>query len=439
MTAGAPVVLMAVLCAVSPPQPASARQAGPPVPPVSAGQTPAGEHIAEIRVHGNHVTGDEELVALAGIAVGDPFDAATLETVANRLRRTGRFDDVQVLKRYASIADPSRVALVIIVNEGPVRLVMPDEDDPDGEIRAERRGWLGNLMWLPVLHVEDGYGVTYGARLAYAGLGGERSRMSFPLTWGGRRRAGVELDRTFTRGPISRAQLGLDIRQERNPAYEIDDRRQGLRGRLESAAGPLRAGLSLGLQAVNFGGLHDDIQSVGTDVAFDTRLNPLMPRNAVYARASWERLDVLKSGVLHQVRLDAQGFVGLWGQTVLALRARREDFNKPAPPYLRSLLGGWASLRGFKAGTFTGDTMVTGSAELLLPVSSPLSAGQLGVSIFADTGAAYDKGERLTDQPWKAGYGGSVWITFTAFRMSLAVAHGKGASTRVHVGGGFVF
>jgi outer membrane protein assembly factor BamA len=178
---------------------------------------------------------------------------------------------------------------------------------------------------------------------------------------------------------------------------------------------------------------------VGADVAFDTRLNPLMPRNAVYARASWDRLDVLRSGVRHQVRLDAQGFVGLWGQTVLALRARREDFNKPAPPYLRSLLGGWASLRGFKAGAFTGDTMVTGSAELLLPVSSPVSAGQLGVSIFADTGTAYDKGERLADQPWKVGYGSSVWITFTAFRMSLAVAHGKGASTRVHVGGGFVF
>jgi outer membrane protein assembly factor BamA len=346
---------------------------------------------------------------------------------------------VDVLKRYASIADSSRIALVILVNEGPVRLVIPDEDDPDGEIQAERRGLLGNLMWLPILRVEDGYGATYGARLAYAGLIGERSRVSFPLTWGGRRQAGVELERTFTRGPISRAQLGLDIHQERNPAYEIDDRRWRQFLRAESAVGPVRAGGSVGLQAVDFGGVHDDIQSVGADIAFDTRLNPLMPRNAVYATAAWERMDVLRSGVLHQIRLDAQGFLGLWGQTVLALRARREDFNKAAPPYLRSLLGGWASLRGFEAGAFTGDTMVTGSAELLLPVSSPLSAGQLGVSIFADTGTAYDKGGRLADQPWQTGYGGSVWLSFTAFRMSLAVAHGKGASTRVHVGGGFVF
>jgi hypothetical protein len=173
--------------------------------------------------------------------------------------------------------------------------------------------------------------------------------VSFPLTWGGHRRAGVEFERTFTTGVISRAQLVADIRQERNPAYEIDDRRQGLSARVESAAGPVRAGWSVGLQTVDFGGLRDDIQSVGADVAFDTRLNPLMPRNAVYARASWERLDTVYSQVLHQIRLDGQGFVGLWGQTVLAVRARREDVNRPAPPYLGSLLGGWASLRGFKA------------------------------------------------------------------------------------------
>ena len=121
------------------------------------------------------------------------------------------------------------------------------------------------------------------------------------------------------------------------------------------------------------------------------------------------------------------------------IRARREHFDGPAPPYLRSLLGGWSSLRGFRAGSFTGDTVVTGSTELLVPLGSPLSVGQLGVSIFADTGTAYDTGERLSDQRWEAGYGGSIWLTLTAFRLSFAVAHGNGASTRVHFGGGFAF
>jgi len=411
---------------------ASAAQATP-------AQSGAVDVIAEIRVHGNHATADAEVIELAGVAVGDPFDASTLATVRDRLRGTGRFDEVDVLKRYASIADLTQISLVIIVNEGPVRLVMPGEDDPDGEPKIVRRGLAGSLMWLPVLHFDDGYGFTYGARISYAGFQSDRTRMSFPLTWGGERRAGVEFDRTFTASPISRVQLVADIRQQRNPAYEITDRRQGVRGRIESVAGPVRAGGSVGYEAVDFGGEHDDIQSVGADVTFDTRLNPTLPRNAVYARASWERLDTVSSGVLHKVRLDGAGFVGLWGQNVLALRAAREHVNEPAPRYLRSMLGGADSLRGFAVGAFTGDTVVTGSAELLMPLSSPLRVGQLGVSVFVDTGAAYEKGERLQDQVFEVGYGGSVWVTFTALRISLAVAHGRGASTRVHFGAGFTF
>ncbi len=44
--------------------------------PGTAAQTP--ETIAEIRVHGNHVSDDAAVLALAGIAVGDPFDSTTL-------------------------------------------------------------------------------------------------------------------------------------------------------------------------------------------------------------------------------------------------------------------------------------------------------------------------------------------------------------------------
>ena len=93
---------------------------------------------------------------MAGVAVGDPFTPATLEAVADRLRRSGRFDSVEVLKRYASIADPTRISLVLLVNEGPVRLEWPDEDDPSAEPKVVRRGVLGNLMWLPILQFEDG-------------------------------------------------------------------------------------------------------------------------------------------------------------------------------------------------------------------------------------------------------------------------------------------
>ena len=430
----AAVAFLATVTTVTTAPPAGAAASGS-----RQAQNQPAEVIAELRVHGNHATGDAEIIALAGVAIGDPFTAATLEAVAERLRRSGRFDDVEVLKRYASIADPSQVALVIIVNEGPVRLEWPDEDDPDAEPKVVRRGFGGNLMWLPILRFEDGYGVTFGARLAFAGMGSDLSRLSFPLTWGGGREAGAEFSRTFTRGPVSRVEVGGGIHQEKNPAYEIRDTRQRGWGRVESVAGPLQAGGSAGWQRVDFGDVHDDMATVGADVTFDTRLNPALPRNAVVARAAWERFDISSGDVLHQVRLEGEGFLGLWGQNVLSVRARRDHFNQAAPPYLRSLLGGWSSLRGFRAGSFTGDTVVTGSTELLVPLSSPLSVGQLGVSIFADTGTAYDTGERLADQKWELGYGGSVWLTFTAFRLGLAVAHGHGASTRVHFGGGFAF
>ena len=109
------------------------------------------------------------------------------------------------------------------------------------------------------------------------------------------------------------------------------------------------------------------------------------------------------------------------------------------PPYLRSLLGGWSNLRGFEAGAFTGDTLVAGSAEVRVPLSPVLSDGKLGVSVFVDAGAAYDKGRRLKDADIRTGAGGSVWVTLLAFRMGVSVAHGKGAGTRVNFGGGLSF
>jgi outer membrane protein assembly factor BamA len=136
--------------------------------PATAGQgatAVASDVIAEVRLHGNQITSDDELLRLAGIQVGEPFTATTIQDVTDRLQRTGRFRDIQVLKRFASIADPSRIALVVIVDEGPVSIEIPEGG---GAARVVRRGALKNLMVSPVLLIEDGYGVTFGARLAYA-------------------------------------------------------------------------------------------------------------------------------------------------------------------------------------------------------------------------------------------------------------------------------
>ncbi len=405
-------------------------------PPV---QNPAdlAEVIAEIRVHGNHVTPDEEVIRIAGVAKNDPFRDTTIALVRERLKAANLFQTIEVLKRHASIEDPTQIMLVIVVNEGPVRIDFPDA--PGEMPRVVRRRGVRNLMFMPIFDAEDGYGVTFGARVAYLGLAGGRSRLSMPLTWGGLKRAGVELERTFDRGPVSRLEVGGAIQRRRNPAYEENDDRRRAWARAERAQGPLRLAGTVAWQHVGFGPIDEDLRTVGADVAFDTRLDPALPRNAVFAAASWERVFFEAGDPIDRTRIDARGYLGVGGQLVLVVRALREEASAPQPLYLRSLLGGWSNLRGFKAGAFTGDTLVAGSVELRLPLSSPLSIGKLGVSAFVDTGAAYDTGQRLRDQTMRTGIGGSVWITLAALKMSLGVAHGRGSGTRVNFGGGLTF
>jgi outer membrane protein assembly factor BamA len=396
-----------------------------------------GETIAEIRIHGNHLASDDEVVKIAAISVGAPFTATTLEEVRARLDRSNRFDNIEVLKRFASIDDPTRIVVVIIANEGAVRIEVPESEAETARI-VRRRG-VRNLMFMPILDGEDGYGFTYGVRVARPGLLGERSRVSVPLSWGGYKRAGVEFDRTFASGPISRIEIGGAIQRRKNPAYDENDDRRRVWGRAEHATGPFRAGVTAGLQRISFTTLEDDVRSIGVDAAFDTRVDPLLPRNAVFLRTSIERLFFDGRPALNRTRLDGRGYVGLWRQHVLVLSALREDASAPQPLYFRSLLGGWSNLRGFKAGAFTGDTLVAGTIELRMPITSPLDIGKLGVSVFADTGTAYEKGQRFRDQDLRTGYGGSVWMAIASFRMSLAVAHGRGSGTRVNFGGGFAF
>jgi outer membrane protein assembly factor BamA len=194
-----------------------------------------------------------------------------------------------------------------------------------------------------------------------------------------------------------------------------------------------------GYQDVSFADLDDQLKTFGADIAFDTRLDPVLPRNAVFASASWERVTGATTNGLDRFKLDGRGYLGLPGQSVLVARALREDASDPQPLYLRSMLGGWSNLRGFKAGAYTGDTLVAGSLELRVPLNSPLKIARVGVNIFVDTGTTYEKGVRFADSPLYTGYGAGGWMTITALKLGVAVAHGKGSGTRVTFAGGLTF
>jgi len=406
------------------------------VPPTAQ----ASEVITAIQIHGNTATPDEEIRRLAAVEIGMSVTPATTDEVAARLRATKRFRSVQVLKRYASIADLSQILLVIIVDEGAVKIERTG--DPDSPTRIVRNRPL-NLMFLPILTREDGYGFTYGARFARVGLLGKDSRISFPLTWGGEKKAAAELDKSYSSGPIDRVLAGASISRRTNPFFDLDDdrRRVWLRGEREIFS-KVRVGATGGLQQASFPGAGEDFfMQAGADVVVDTRLDPVLARNAVYTRAAWEHVS-FQDGPAHdgpfpsanRLDLEARGYIGLFGQNILVLRALRQDSDNPLPPYLKPLLGGMPILRGFKAGYDIGDTLMTTSAELIVPLTSPLEIGKLGVSVFVDAGTVYDKGERLADQTLKQGYGGSVWLSAAFLRLNVAVAHGRGSSTRAHVG-----
>jgi outer membrane protein assembly factor BamA len=203
-------------------------------------------------------------------------------------------------------------------------------------------------------------------------------------------------------------------------------------------AGPLYLGTTYAWQKSTLLARTDRTRSTGADVVLDTRLDPLLPSNAVYARASVDRLRFAGRPTI-RTELEADGYLAVYRGNVLALRILREDMNRSAPPFYKSVLGGAATLRGFRAGTAVGDTMVAASAEVRIPLTSPLHIAKFGASVFIDAGTAYDKGQRFSDQHLRRGVGGGVWATAALFRISLMVAHGVGAGTRVHFGAGLTF
>lgn len=405
----------------------------------------AQEVVVAVRVHGNQIVPDDEVLKIAAVPIGSPFTETMLADVRKRLEASRRFEQVEVLKRYASITDATQIIVVINASEGAVRIDRPK--GPDGPFTISKQPAFRQIMFVPLLDKEDGYDLVFGARVAYPEPFGRRSRISMPLTWGGQRRAGLELDRTFLSGPISRVEAGGEITQVRNPAFDLDDQRRRAWVKGERVVGLLRLGITGGWQQAKFDGQTDRWRSVKADAIFDSRSSQSTARNAVYAAASVERM-FLRGGTdpLNRTTLEGRGYVGVFGDQTIAVRAVRHDHSRPAPVYQRWLLGGNSSnldgntaLRGFKPGFRTGDTIVASSVEWRIPFNEALSVGKLGVTAFADFGTAYEKGQRLRGQEWSKGVGGQLWFTLAVVRLNFTVARGLGSGMRYTFGGGLAF
>lgn len=391
--------------------------------------------VGVVRIHGNHTTPDEDVRQLAGVAEGEPLPEGGAEVIAARLDASRRFRRVDVRLRQRSIADPSDLALVIIVEEHPA----PSAAPAPAPLRWLRNTGAG-LMWLPVLDYEDAYGFTYGARFTFADAIGERSRVSIPATWGGTRRVAVEVERYLARPKGASLSAGGGIWQQEHPHYEVDERRvEGWLGATLPLRGPLRIEPRATWASVDFGGSTSDLFTGGADLVLDTRLNPVLPRNAVYLRLGLDGVRQEGRSTYRRTRADARAYVGLIGASVLAVRVRVEAASAPQPAYLQPWLGGSASLRGLSPGEFAGDQLMAFSAEVRVPFSSPLNVGTLGVAIFADAGAVGAHADPVSALAFERSVGAGVFLALPVVSINLDVAHAMGRGTRLHVATGVRF
>jgi outer membrane protein assembly factor BamA len=398
---------------------------------VARAQTSPGV-VGEVRVHGNHTTPDADILGIVGEVVGKPATDELIAEVQNKLERSGRFEGVEVRKRFRSIENPDDILLMVVVDE------VPGVDELDLTPGPMKKFWSSG-MFLPVLHSEDGYGLTYGARVSFVDRLGPRSRITVPLTWGGERQARVQLERAFKSGPVERISGEYGIVRRENPHYEIGDERVTLGARVDVApARWLRFGGSARRDHVDFGDLDDTVSRFGADAAMDTRVDPAFPRNAVHVTFGIDRVS-FAGGHAVQKKVDARGYVGLFRQIVLAVRGVSSIADASLPTYEQVLLGGAANLRGYDAGYKAGDNLAAASAELRVPITAPLNIGRFGVKAFVDWGTVYGVGGKLSDQAFERGIGAGAYLHLTIVSLSLDMARSQTGDTRVHFGMGVTF
>ena len=395
--------------------------------------TPA-ETVVDIRVHGNQSLTDAEVTGIAGVAVGDVVDTIALDAVTRRLEESGRFETVEVRKRYRSLTATDRIALVIVVQERPGASIA-------NPVLRSLAGLAREAMFLPILDYEEGYGLTYGARATIVDTLGSGIRLSTPATWGADRSVALEAVRSLPGRVVDRVRAGASRGRRRHPTFDVDDDRTRLWvGVDRRLPGRVRVSAETDREAVRFGGRDESLTRSVLRIAYGG-VTGSFPRDTVEASAAVERIVLAgTAGPIVRPHVDVQAFKGVGGQAVLAARVRFAGASGALPRFERPLLGGGGMLRGREVGARVDDRILAASLELRMPIGSPLSAGNAGIRIFYDTGAAYGAGQSIYDVRFLKGAGAGLFLLAPlGARLDLDVAHDFAGGVRFHLGAGVRF
>lgn len=376
--------------------------------------------VKEIRVHGNYKTTDADIIRIAGIAEGDEVDDAKLDAAKQRLLQTGKFNSVEILKRYRSISSNGPLALIILVNE--------------------KESLPSKFLFMPILSYSDERGFTYGLQTTAIDLLGMGERIGIPLSWGGTKQASIKLRFDVENPLFNRIAFKFGRIIQEHPYYKIDDDRTYYQAEVKRRAGPLLVGFEGGYSKVSFDPLEERFFNYGINAAIDTRRDILLPGDAIYLGAGWERLDFRDSDrQVDRVTIDLRAFKRLIGQALLAGQVYAKTSNTGLPPYLKSWMGGAATLRGYKPGSFIGDNIFLGSLELRLPLQPLTAFYQTGIFLFWDSGKVWDEGFAFDDAEMKEGAGIGYFFSAAGFGIKLDLASNLKGKYRLHVSSGFRF
>ena len=281
-------------------------------------------------------------------------------------------------------------------------------------------------MWLPILDYADGYGFTYGARMSFVDSLGPRSRISVPLTWGGERKAAVEVDRMFERGPVTRlGGIGVDLlaARTRSTSLAIPARAAAFEPSASSRPGCAReAGCAAHECDVrrHRGAAPRPRRRSSRSIPGPIRRFRAMPFTSV-AGIEQLRFEGDRRGDARWTS-DARGYVGLIRSSVLAAPRATVRASDPLPA-LRAAAAGWdvdaPRLRVWvsRRRQPCGDVRRGPGADHFAAAHRPVRREGVRRCRHGVCG-----GEKLRDQQFDQGIGGGVFVTATVFRAGLDVA-----------------
>jgi hemolysin activation/secretion protein len=269
---------------------------------------------------------------------------------------------------------------------------------------------------------------------------GAKERLSIPLTWGGTRRAALEGAFELHNPVFQRLTFGVGVSRKENPFYKTGDFRKEAQGVLQRRLKRFELNLQSGWTNIEFGSQRADSANLGTSLAFDTRQDVNLPRNAVYAKIAWNRLSILGGGPgFNFYSLDLRGYKGIWGQAIVAGQFAYCRTDGRLPDWERPFLGGASTLRGYEPGAFSGDNIATTSLELRMTLSPLRAIYRSGIDVFLDSGAIYDYGQSLGSAKWKHGAGVGGYFLIAGFGIKVDVGYNMHDAFRVHFSTGFRF